>query len=302
MHLLYTHIQMRADRRGQLSAWLFTFIEVWTPLCSWHTKRHIFGARSRGHSARSRGHAFQATMKPSSENEIKAPSCGEFSKTRLYSSSENEVFKREWQFRSTENIFIHELGPWGSSYRGLQKYGLHVPLVSSFWPQTPPPPLCLLFVSSIRPTSLPPYTFPFPRPVTNRNTRAHSHYAIYPKPTPQFGCFQNGGTRISTEQQMWVHSNETFIPTSSLLRGNVSKFFENLPDHPWNSSSSFVFNMILQIIFEMIFVKFGTLWSSKSSRRLWLFVGYLRGFPRKTRESPGKIAGIFPEARKCRKF
>ena len=31
-------------------------------MCSWHTKRHIFGARSRGHSARSRGHALNANF------------------------------------------------------------------------------------------------------------------------------------------------------------------------------------------------------------------------------------------------
>ena len=40
---------------------LFTFIEVRTPLYSWHTKRNVFGARSRGHSARSRGHAFKGS-------------------------------------------------------------------------------------------------------------------------------------------------------------------------------------------------------------------------------------------------
>ena len=76
-----------------------------------------------------------------------------------------------------------------------------------------------------------------------------------------FRCFKNGGTRVSTDQQMWVHPNETWVPTSSLLRGNLCKFSSKMADHPWNHW----FNHLwydFQITFEMNFVKLGMCWSS----------------------------------------
>ena len=56
----------------------------------------------------------------------------------------------------------------------------------------------------------------------------------------QIGCFYNGGTRISIEQQMWVRPNATRFPTSSLRRECL---LENA------SRPSIVF----QNIFEMVF-------------------------------------------------
>ena len=85
---------------------------------------------------------------------------------------------------------------------------------------------------------------------TKRWTSQKAQCSFWKKCSHKLGVFRVWGTRISTEQQMWIYPNVTWFPTSSLWRGHVSS---KLPYH---------LEILFQIIFEIILTKLGMLWSS----------------------------------------